>query len=154
MSAVKSLGKVARPDTLFVRKATGLVREVSFWDAVIYNILPLAPGVCLSWYVFWIPGTFPGASMIGAMLAAGFFALFIASAFGILSMAMPRTAGDYVAVSRVLHPAVGLGASLLLSFSSLLSAGYWTLAWTTAAMPASTRSRAACAPSILTYSAR
>lgn len=134
MSAVKSLGKATTSDMLFVRKATGLVREVGFWDAIVYNILPLAPGVCLAWYVFWIPGTFPGASMIGAMVAACFFALFIASAFGILAMAMPRTAGDYVAVSRILHPAVGLGASLLLSFSSLLSAGYWTLAWTTAAI--------------------
>jgi len=126
--------KSGKKPTTFLRDATGLVREVGFWDAVVYNILPLAPGVCLAWYVFWIPGTFPGASLVWAMVAACIFALFIASSFGLLSMAMPRTAADYVAMSRVLHPAVALGSSLVLTFSSLLSAGYWTLAWTTAAI--------------------
>jgi len=116
--------------TLFLREATGLVREVGFWDAVVYNILPLAPGICLAYWLFWIPGTFPGGSIVGAMLVACFFALFIASSFGILSMAMPRTSADYVAMSRILHPGLALGSSVVLTFSSVLSAGYISLAFT------------------------
>ncbi len=122
--------KNTKVPTPFLREATGLVREVGFWDAVVYNILPLAPGVCLAYWLFWIPGTFPGASVIGAMLVALVLALFIASSFGILSMAMPRTSADYVAMSRIIHPGLALGSSFVLTFSSVLSAGYISLAFT------------------------
>lgn len=119
-----------RDETFLLRKATGLVREAGFWDTVVYNMLPAAPGVVLAFYVFWLPGTFPGSSIPWAMVAACLATLFVASSFGLLALAMPRTAGDYVATSRILHPAVGLGSSLLLVFSSILSVGYWALAWT------------------------
>jgi len=114
----------------FLREATGLVREVGFWDAVVYNILPLAPGVCLAYWLFWIPGTFPGGSIIWAMGVALILAMFIASSFGVLSMAMPRTSADYVAMSRIVHPGLAFGSSLVLTFSSVLSAGYISLAFT------------------------
>ncbi len=120
-----------KAETFLLRKATGLVREAGFWDTVVYNMLPAAPGVVLAFYVFWLPGTFPGSSIPWAMVAACLATLFVSSSFGLLALAMPRTAGDYVATSRILHPAVGLASSLLLSFSSILSVGYWTLAWTT-----------------------
>jgi APA family basic amino acid/polyamine antiporter len=122
-----------KAETFLLRKATGLVREAGFWDAVVYNMLPAAPGVVLALYVFWLPGTFPGSSIPWAMVAACLATLFVSSSFGLLALAMPRTAGDYVATSRILHPAVGLASSLLLVFSSILSVGYWTLAWTTVA---------------------
>jgi amino acid transporter len=114
----------------FLREATGLVREVGFWDAVVYNILPLSPGICLAYWLFWIPGTFPGGSIVWAMIVACVLAMFIASSFGILSMAMPRTSADYVAMSRIVHPGLALGSSVVLTFSSLLSAGYIAIAFT------------------------
>ncbi|MGA2239924.1 MAG: hypothetical protein ABSG74_12000 [Candidatus Bathyarchaeia archaeon] len=116
--------------TLFAREATGLVREAGFWDTVVYNILPLAPGIILAYQLFWIPGTFPGGSIVGAMIMACVLAICIATPYGLLSMAMPRTSADYVATSRIIHPGIGLGSSLVLTWSSVLSAGYYGLAFT------------------------
>jgi len=119
-----------RAPTPFLREATGLVREVGFFDTFVYNVLPLAPGICLAYWLFWIPGTFPGGNIIWAMLVALVLAICIASSYGILSMAMPRTSADYVATSRIIHPALGVGSSLVLTWTSLLSAGYYGLAFT------------------------
>ena len=79
-----------KPSPVFVRDATGLVRDVGFFDIVVYNMLPIAPGLTLALYLFWIPGAFPGGSLVWAMLIACFLAIFIATTFGLMSMAMPR----------------------------------------------------------------
>jgi amino acid transporter len=115
---------------LYLRKATGLVREISMGEALIYNVLPAVPGLILAWSFFWIIGAFPGVSMIGGMVIAAVLAVGIAVAFGLLAAAMPRTGGDYVLVSRTLHPALGMISSISLMFSGFLSIGYWAWSWT------------------------
>lgn len=115
---------------LYLRKATGLVREITTSQLIVYNILPAVPGLILAFSLFWILGAFPGVNMIWGMVIALVLATFISTAFGLMVVAMPRTGGDYILVSRTLHPALGMVSSVAMSFSSFLSIGYWAWAWT------------------------
>jgi hypothetical protein len=47
----------AKPE-VFTRKASGLVRVMSPWSAMFYNIL--AMGVIFPWTYLWAPGSLPG----------------------------------------------------------------------------------------------
>jgi len=114
---------------LYLRKATGLVREVGAGETIIFNILAAVPGLILAWAMFWILGAFPGVDMLWGIVISGFFAVGIAVAFGLMAVAMPRTGGDYILVSRTLHPVLGLISTFGMTSSSLLSIGYWAWAW-------------------------
>jgi amino acid transporter len=105
---------------LFVRNATGLVREVSKWDALIMNTLGMNVALGAVFMLLQAPGNFPGGSMllsivIGTLVMA-FTLLWVYAEF---SAAMPRSGGDYVFVSRALHPIAGF----LLSWSQ----GMWLI---------------------------
>ncbi len=93
---------------LFVRNATGLVREVSRWDALIMNTLGMNVALGAIFLLLQGPGNFPGGNMLLAIvigtLVMAFTLLWVYSEF---ASAMPRSGGDYVFVSRALHPVVG-----------------------------------------------
>ncbi len=105
---------------LFVRNATGLVREVSKWDALIMNSLGMNVALGAVFLLLQAPGNFPGGSMLLAIvigtLVMAFTLLWVYAEF---AGAMPRSGGDYVFVSRTLHPVVGW----LLSWSQ----GMWLI---------------------------
>ncbi len=105
---------------LFVRNATGLVREVSKWDALIMNSLGMNVALGAIFLLLQAPGNFPGGNMLLAIiigtLVMAFTLLWVYSEF---AAAMPRAGGDYVFVSRALHPFVGW----LLSWSQ----GLWLI---------------------------
>src|SRR2546422_11062495 len=95
-------------DFNFTRNATGLVREVSMWDALIMNTLGMNVAVGSVLLLQQAPAIFPGGSMvlsvvIGTLIMA-FTLLWVYSEF---AAAMPRSGGDYVFVSRALHPFLG-----------------------------------------------
>jgi len=105
---------------VFLRKATGLVREVSLIDALIMNTLGMNVAVGAVFLFLQAPANFPNGSMllavvIGTLLMA-FTLLWVYSEF---AAAMPRSGGDYVFVSRALHPFLGW----LLSWSQ----GLWLI---------------------------
>lgn len=59
---------------------------------------------------------FPGgdwvtATIVGTVLAI----LFIALVFALMSMAMPRSGGDYIYVSRIIHPTMGFGLNFAIA---------------------------------------
>jgi len=93
---------------LFVRNATGLVREVSRWDALIMNTLGMNVALGAIFMLLQAPGNFPGGNMLLAIaigtLVMAFTLLWVYSEF---AAAMPRAGGDYVFVSRALHPIAG-----------------------------------------------
>src|SRR5258708_18907842 len=97
---------------LFVRNATGLVREVSKWDALIMNTLGMNVALGAIFMLLQAPGDFPGGNMLLAIgigtLVIAFTLLWVYSEF---AAAMPRAVGDYVFVSLAMHPIAG---SLLL----------------------------------------
>jgi len=110
----------APQDYNFTRNATGLIREVSMWDALIMNTLGMNVAVGSVLLLQQAPAIFPGGSMvlsviIGTLIMA-FTLLWVYSEF---AAAMPRSGGDYVFVSRALHPFLGW----LLSWSQ----GIWLI---------------------------
>ena len=110
----------APQDFNFTRNATGLVREVSMWDALIMNTLGMNVAVGSVFLLLQAPAIFPGGNMvlsvvIGTVIMA-FTLLWVYSEF---AAAMPRSGGDYVFVSRSLHPFLGW----LLSWSQ----GIWLI---------------------------
>ncbi|MGB9683473.1 MAG: APC family permease [Candidatus Bathyarchaeales archaeon] len=92
---------------VFARKASGLVREASLFDAFSYGFFDQAVGACIwaytSFGLFVVPR---GDLMVGILLG---LVLGVAGAFvwGILGASMPRSGGDYVYNSRIIHPVVG-----------------------------------------------
>src|SRR5256714_8066664 len=119
MSTAVTIGKGGTTG-VFLRKATGLVREVSLIDALIMNTLGMNVAVGAVLLFLQAPANFPNGNMllavvIGTVLMA-FTLLWVYSEF---AAAMPRSGGDYVFVSRALHPFLGW----LLSWSQ----GLWLI---------------------------
>jgi amino acid transporter len=93
---------------MFLRNATGLIREVSLLDAFIMNTFGMNIAVGAVFLFLQAPVFFPNGNMlvaviIGTLLMA-FTLLWVYSTF---AAAMPRSGGDYVYVSRSLHPFLG-----------------------------------------------
>jgi amino acid transporter len=89
----------------FVRKASGLVREVTGFDTLAYNIFVISLGYMLFIVMYWV--LYPGADMALAVVITTVLAVFQALTYALLSAAYPRSGGDYVYITRILHPALG-----------------------------------------------
>ena len=90
---------------VFLRDATGLVREFSALDTLQINVGTLGLWFCITYVASTAPlvGGNPFSGLVLPLI--GWF--FIALAFSIVSIIAPRTAGDYVFTTRYLHPALG-----------------------------------------------
>ena len=119
---------------LFVRNATGMVREVSQLSASILNFIPGCPTQALAAGLFFAFVAFPGGNFLLGLLLVTPMVLSFAFAFGLMSSAMPRSGGDYLIVSRVLHPAVGMISSLFTNFANMLSNAFFGIAFATIAV--------------------
>lgn len=116
---------------LFVRQATGLVREAGMLDTVFYNwVAGGAVGLALVYNVYWALNAFPGVNLITATLVTIPFAIAAVLVFSLLASAMPRTGGDYVFVSRIVNPVWGFVSSWT-GFVSVVAYTGW-VAWFTA----------------------
>jgi amino acid transporter len=96
---------------LFARSSSGLVREVSLASAVALNIsfISIVYGVLGATQV---PLAFPGASIALSAVVCTVFCVPPYIMYSMFSKAMPRSGGDFVFVSRALHPWAGLAASV------------------------------------------
>jgi APA family basic amino acid/polyamine antiporter len=111
---------------LFVRNSTGLVREASALDAVIYNAVFSAPvGATLAWGVFFALSAFPGADLVWATIIAFFLNVPVLIMMALLASSMPRTGGDYVWVSRILSPPLATISNFGAALSALIGATFW-----------------------------
>jgi len=91
---------------LYVRKASGLVREVGPFTVM---SIGAAYVICDGFYYFTVqaPYFFPGAHLPLALGIAGIMLAFSTLCIMFLTVAMPRAGGDYIHVSRVIHPLLG-----------------------------------------------
>jgi len=115
----------------YVRKSTGLVRSGSFQDLFIFGLSSVSPfpmGLAVS--LFWAFAVFPHTNIIMAIVWGVVISFGGWISFGLLSAIMPRVGGDYLYVSRIVHPALGFVSNFGAFFSSCMAAGYWT-AWYT-----------------------
>ncbi len=108
---------------LFVRESTGLVRQGSWIDSFVFNSSAswlFGPLVFALSQLFWLGGS----DLILAEVVALAFALCIATMYAILTSAMPRSGGDYVFNSRIIHPSVGFSFNFSLTVWQLFSAAF------------------------------
>lgn len=117
-------------EELFVRRASGLTRTVSPWSALVYAFV--CPTMTFAFLYYSQEQTlYLGA--YGWLTSLTIFALFpIAAIYVFMSLSMPRSGGEYIYVSRILHPLLGFIASWTLTivginWSGLLS--QWTVNW-------------------------
>ncbi|HEU4672854.1 MAG TPA: APC family permease [Candidatus Limnocylindrales bacterium] len=111
---------------LFVRQSTGLVREASALDAVIYNAVFSAPvGATLAWGVFFALSAFPGADLVWATIISFVLNVPVLIMMALLASSMPRTGGDYVWVSRILSPPLATISNFGASLSAMIGATFW-----------------------------
>jgi len=112
--------------SLFVRQSSGLVRNVSVTNALFFNVAAFV-GVGLTLYpIFYSLGFVPiwkfgGISEYAwAAIVAGIFCAILALIFASLTSVMPRSGGDYVFTSRIVHPFLGWMESWTLVIASIL----------------------------------
>ncbi len=103
---------------LFVRKATGLVRSWSVFDAFVYAFFSINL-ITLGLYSFSQMYYFEGG-MINALIISAVFIFFEVIVYAGLIAVMPRSGGDYVWQSRILGGAVGF---------ILAVTGWWFILW-------------------------
>ncbi len=96
---------------VFVREATGLVRALSAHDLVFLNLV--ASGE--TWSVIYALEYAPlyGGNVIVSLLLTAPGILAILGVYYLFQISMPRSGGDYVFMSRVLHPSLALGANFV-----------------------------------------
>ena len=92
---------------VFVRDATGLVRELGFLDQFVLSqaIIVMLNGFVLT--ALFAPYFFPGAHLGLVFLLGSIPAFAMAAVYSKLSLAIPRSGGDYVWSSRILGPLFG-----------------------------------------------
>src|SRR3972149_10013863 len=91
--------------TLFLRKATGLVRSWSVFDAFIYAFFSINL-VTLGFYIISQMYFFEGG-LIPALVISGIIILAEVVVYAGLIAVMPRAGGDYVWQSRILGGGLG-----------------------------------------------
>ena len=96
----------------FARKASGLVRGLSVWDA--FGVGFMNQGLTPSIWVMVSLGlsVFMGGNLIIATIMSVVLAgIGFPLVWGILGGSMPRSGGEYVYNSRIIHPLIGIGES-------------------------------------------
>ena len=116
---------------VFVRNATGLTRQIGTWEAFLGNIL--AMGIAYFFvFAFFASLIFPGVDLPVTVFVTLIPGCIVALLYYMFTVAMPRTGGDYVWTSRILHPSLGFMTNLLLTFvwlSSIATAVAWGLSY-------------------------
>jgi len=106
--------------TLFLRKATGLVRGWSVRDSIIYACLA-TNFVTLAIYEFaFAAPAFPQGQIITSVVISGIWVTFLVVAYSGLVVTIPRAGGDYVWQSRILNGGLGF---------VMAATGWWFILW-------------------------
>ena len=118
------------PTGTFVRDATGLVRQIGPWSAVAIAVGSIAIGGGFIAF-FYMLGVFPRADLPITLLLGLIASFLLGACYVQLVSSLPRTGGDYVFTSRLLHPVVGAsigGAEFLLfaTFPAFWAANFAT----------------------------
>ncbi len=105
--------------TLFLRKATGLVRGWSVRDSLIYACLSTNI-VTLGLVEFAYQDAFATGELLTAVLISGVWVSFLVVAYSGLVVTIPRAGGDYVWQSRILGSGLGF---------VMAATGWWFILW-------------------------
>ncbi len=108
----------------YTRQASGLVRDISPFSSIALNIsfvsIPLAVLIATQ-----APSAFPGASPFWVTVICAVACIFPVLLYSMFTSVMPRSGGDYVFVSRTLHPWAGFAANFNITAWYLLVIAYF-----------------------------
>jgi len=92
---------------LFVRKASGLSREIGPWSVLFFPLkASLNP-----WYFLFIatlPFIYPGVNPVISFVLAGILVIIYGLVLAFELVCMPRAGGNYLVIARGLHPVYGM----------------------------------------------
>ena len=106
----------------FLRKASGVVRQISAWDALAGNVV-WAGHMWAFIYIIGAAVLFPGVDLPITVLIVFPLVVLEIIPFLFFSIAMPRAGGDYVWVSRTLHPLLGFAGNFLFAMIQISFVG-------------------------------
>lgn len=137
MASAEELAKAAGR-TVFRRSASGLMRQFTAYDVLVYNV---------AWSMLLIDGTayvylqgpfaFPGSNIPLGLLVVTLWATPQFLAYAMLASTMPRSGGDYVWQSRILHGSIGFATMMIMAFSLwiwIAFNGWWVTAFSSSPM--------------------
>jgi basic amino acid/polyamine antiporter, APA family len=108
----------------YVRKSSGLVRDVPFLDMFLMNASSSNPvGIAVAYGIFFAMASFPRDNLLLAIVIALGLGIFVWMTFALVSATLPRVGGDYLYGSRLLHPIIGMGSNLATYAGSVLASG-------------------------------
>src|SRR2546426_442636 len=101
---------------LFIRNATGLVRELNAFDAfnLVFSAVLIPVGI--TQVMGFTPQFWPHANMLVSFAIATPLVACFGLVYLYFTILMPRSGGDYVWVSRTLHPSLGFLVNFSLTF--------------------------------------
>lgn len=102
--------------SMFVRNATGLVRELTPFDAFNMVFAAILIPVGISQALNFGAASFPGANIALAFIIGAIVLMSFGAVYVLFTIAMPRSGGDYVWVSRSLSPFIGFVVNVTLTF--------------------------------------
>ena len=106
---------------VFTRASSGLVRQVGTLDTLYYSLLQAAPQFIFLMLAVWV--LYPGSSMELATVVAVVGSALVGVVYGLYASVYPRSGGEYVFISRTVHPAIGFLVSFLFTFWMAWSVG-------------------------------
>ena len=114
------MAAIPEAPTLFLRKATGLVKGWSRFDAFVYSFMSVNFVTLGLFFSLSVLGFVPDGQVLPALLLSGVFISFMVVTYAGLISVMPRAGGDYVWQSRVLGGGIGF---------VLAVTGWWFILW-------------------------
>jgi APA family basic amino acid/polyamine antiporter len=114
------MAAIGEAPALFLRKATGLVKGWSKFDAFLYSFMSVNFVTLGLFFSLSVIGYVPAGQVLPALLISGAFITCLVVTYAGLISVMPRAGGDYVWQSRVL----GGGIAFVLSVT-----GWWFILW-------------------------
>jgi basic amino acid/polyamine antiporter, APA family len=114
------MAAIPEAPTLFLRKATGLVKGWSKFDAFLYSFMSVNFVTLGLFFSLSVLGFVPDGQVLPALLLSGVFLSFLVVTYAGLISVMPRAGGDYVWQSRVLGGGIGF---------VLAVTGWWFILW-------------------------
>ena len=104
----------------FLRKATGLVKGWSRFDAFLYSFMSVNFVTLGLFFALAVLAFVPTGQVLPALLISGVFITFLVITYAGLISVMPRAGGDYVWQSRIM----GGGIAFVLAVT-----GWWFILW-------------------------
>ncbi|HYM97052.1 MAG TPA: APC family permease [Candidatus Sulfotelmatobacter sp.] len=107
-------GGVQQYPGVFTRASSGLVRQVGTLDTAFYGMMQIGIPYIIFIIASWV--SYPGASMELATALTIIGSVCLGVTYALYSAVYPRSGGEYVFLSRTVHPAYGFVVSFVQVF--------------------------------------